>query len=154
MYVKTKVLLTPGRKHGCDVYMQRYVIGPKLGAINMLPPLLSPSISCISCEQNNIMDVSSVALHQLPLSEARPPSGCEQMSRMFNSSFCHCRGSGKKTTHNWWTWLQDSDDSFSGYLWVEADVWDGGRLVVRLVPEGAGLVEVAPQLWETHMDYC
>lgn len=36
--------------------------------------------------------------------------------------------------------------TFSRYLWVEADVWDGGGRVVRLVLEGVGLVEVAPQL--------
>lgn len=49
----------------------------------------------------------------------------------------------------------DSDTSFSRYLWVEADVWDGGRRVVRLVPEGVGLIEVAPQLGETNrVDYC
>lgn len=84
------------------------------------------------------------------LSEARPPSGREQMSRMFNSSVCRCHTSGKKKKDNRWTRLQNSDTSFSLYLWVEADVWDGGRFVVRLVPEGTGLVEVAPQLWETN----
>lgn len=36
------------------------------------------------------------------------------------------------------------------YLWVEADVRDGGRLVERLVPQTAGLVKVAPQLCESH----
>lgn len=39
-----------------------------------------------------------------------------------------------------------AESGLGGYLWVEADVGDGGRLVERLVPEGVGLVEVAPQL--------
>lgn len=39
--------------------------------------------------------------------------------------------------------VQESDRK---YLWVEADVGDGGGLVEGLVPETSGLVEVAPQL--------
>lgn len=44
------------------------------------------------------------------------------------------------------TQKMDLNAEFSQYLWVEADVWDGSRLIERLVPEGTGLVEVAPQL--------
>ena len=97
-------------------------------------------------------------LHQSPLSEERPPCGRQQMSEMFNSSpfFWRCRRSvEKKQKKQTDSDCKNSDNSFRRYLWVEADVWDGGRLVVRLVPEGGGLVEVTPQLWETSGDnYC
>lgn len=123
-------------------------------------PLLSSSISCILCEQNNIMDIFSMTfwwLHQsqrclrrdLPLGASRC-RGC-----LIHQFAAVAQVGSKKKRHNRWTWLQNSDTSFSLYLWVEADVWDGGRFVVRLVPEGTGLVEVAPQLWETNrVDYC
>lgn len=118
--------------------------------------LLTPSISCILCEQNNIMDIFFALFwwfHQLPLSEARPPSGCEQLSRMLNPSFFPLVAVVKN--RNRWTRVQNSGTSFRLYLWVEADVWDGGSLVVRLVPEGVGLVKVAPELWKTNRaDYC
>lgn len=39
-----------------------------------------------------------------------------------------------------------AESGLGRYLRVEADVGDGGRLVECLVPEGVGLVEVAPKL--------
>lgn len=32
-------------------------------------------------------------------------------------------------------------------LWVEADIWDWGRCIKRLVPEWDGFIEITPKLW-------
>lgn len=85
--VPTPTHKTPGRTLGCGIHLQG---DPTLAAMKHCTPWLSPSISCMFSQQNNVMDVRSVTfwrLHQSPLSEARPPSGHEQMSRMFNASF-------------------------------------------------------------------
>lgn len=96
------------------------------------------------------MDIFSTIFWWLSISHLYHPLGVSRCQRCLIHHFFTVREVG-----NSWTWLQNSDPSFSRYLWVEADVWDGGRLIERLVPESAGLVKVAPQLGESKRgDYC
>lgn len=114
------------------------------------PILLTPSISCALCEQNNTLDEFPVTLWWLHRSSCpRPdlPLGVSSCRGGLIHRFTAVAGVRKQQ--------MDSDTSISRYLWVEADVWDGGGRVVRLVPEGVGLIKVAPQLGETNrVDYC